>query len=63
MVASAAPKQGIRNAVMNTYVQDQLTIRIVEVEVCLSSGIPTFQIVGLAEKAVKEAMDNENGTT
>ena len=57
MVASAAPKQAIRNAVMNTYVQDQLAIRIVEVEVCVSSGIPTFQIVGLAEKAVKESRE------
>lgn len=57
MVASSAIKQRICNAVINTFVQDQLSIRVVEVEVCVSSGIPTFQVVGLAEKAVKESRE------
>ena len=57
MVASSASKQRICNAVINTFVQDQLSIQLVEVEVCVSSGIPTFQVVGLAEKAVKESRE------
>ena len=57
MVAEQGAKQSIHNAVISTYVQDQLKVRQVEVEVCVSSGIPTFQIVGLAEKAVKESRE------
>lgn len=47
----------IQNAVVSTYVHDQLSVRTVDVEVCVATGIPTFQIVGLPEKAVKESRE------
>lgn len=49
--------KNIQNAVVSTYVHDQLSVRTVYVEVCVATGIPTFQIVGLPEKAVKESRE------
>ena len=47
----------IKNAILRTYTRDDLTVQEVEVEVCLVSQIPSFQIVGLPEKAVKESRE------
>ena len=47
----------LSNATVRTYVQVYLRVEIVEVEVCVTSGMPNFQIVGLPEKAVKESRE------
>ena len=50
-------RQRIKNSIFRTFTRDELSVREVEVEVCLVSQIPSFQIVGLPEKAVKESRE------
>ena len=49
--------KSIKNAVISTLVKDDLWVKQVEVEVCMLVGMPSFQIVGLPEKAVKESRE------
>ena len=45
------------NGMTSTYAKEDLHVREVEVEVSILPGIPSFQIVGLPEKAVKESRE------
>ena len=47
----------VANARITTYAKEDLSVCQVDVEVCILPGIPSFHIVGLPEKAVKESRE------